>query len=224
MTPIELALGTGPRSGVFGGLCLIVGLGCGLLPALRATPRRRPARARPVARVAHRRDPGLSPARSLIALQVALSLVLVVGAGLFMRTLLNLRSEALGFRPDHLLLFGWTRHERIRGPALLDFYERVLERLAAIPGVQSASFSRSGLLRAARRATASMLGAPPGRRSGRSHPLRRAGDFRRWGFRSSRAATWRRGSREFAARRHGQPDARAADARGGVPSPASRSA
>jgi predicted permease len=84
----------------------------------------------------------------LIVVQVALSFVLLVGAGLFVRTLLNLRSEALGFQPDRLLLFRMAPSQNgYRADRLNDFYERVLERIAPVPGVRVASLSRHAPLR-----------------------------------------------------------------------------
>ena len=164
--PIELALGTSPWVLAFSiGLCLIVGLGCGLLPALRATP----ADARlALGRVVAGRGTGghrLVAGRSLIALQVALSLVLLVGAALLTRTLLNLRSQALGFRLEQLLLVRMDATTAgYEDRRLLDFYEAVLERIAAIPGVQSAAFSRWGLLEgSATRDGIKVLDAPAGR-------------------------------------------------------------
>jgi predicted permease len=130
------------------GLCAAVGLVCGLLPAIRATRAR--VRLVPCTRAIPGAASGgsrLFAGKTLIAVQVALSLILLVGAGLFSRTLLNLRSQALGFKPDHLLLFELdaTRagYEDVR---LYDYYDRVLERVAATPGVQAAAFSRYGLL------------------------------------------------------------------------------
>ena len=152
------------------GMCLIVGLGCGLLPALRATP----ADARlALGRVVAGRGTGgprLFAGRSLIALQVALSLVLLVGAALFTRTLLNLRSQALGFRLEQLLLVRMDATTAgYEDRRLLDFYETVLERIAAIPA-SSRRRSRAGACsRAARRATASACSTRlPGQRTSAS--------------------------------------------------------
>ena len=223
-TPIELALGTSPWVLAFSiGMCLIVGLGCGLLPALRATP----ADARlALGRVVAGRGTGgprLFAGRSLIALQVALSLVLLVGAALFTRTLLNLRSQALGFRLEQLLLVRMDATTAgYEDRRLLDFYETVLERIAAIPGVQSAAFSRWGLLEGG----ATRDGIKRARRAcrtaerRRARPLRVAGLLRDDG--DSAARRPRRvgaGSRDRAARRRRQPGGGAADGRGrgGVP-------
>ncbi len=145
--PIDLALGLGPWALVFSmGICLAVGLLCGILPALRAT--RAGARLTVARAVPGGRDPSrLAAGKTLIALQVALSLVLLVGAGLFARSLANLRAEPLGFRPDHVLLFQLDATDAgYTGARLHDFYERVLDRVGAIPGVQVASMSRYGLL------------------------------------------------------------------------------
>jgi len=145
--PIDLGLGLGPWALAFSaGLCVAVGLICGMLPALRAT--RAGARLTVARVVPGGRDPSrLTTGKTLIALQVALSLVLLVGAGLFARSLANLRAEPLGFRPDHVVLFQFDATDAgYTGARLHDFYERVLERVAAIPGVQAASMSRYGLL------------------------------------------------------------------------------
>jgi predicted permease len=127
-------------------LCLAVAVLCGLLPAFRAT------RAG-VAPVLKRTVTGgaassrLLASKSLIAAQAALSLLLLVAAGLFARTLLNLREQPLGFQPGHLLVFQLdARDSGYRDTRLLDFYERVLDRVTQVPGVRSAGLSRYALL------------------------------------------------------------------------------
>jgi len=72
------------------------------------------------------------------ALQIGLSLLLLVGAGLFVRTLHNLRSLNAGFATDHLLTFGidprMAGYEPARTFAL---YQRVFDTLKSLPGVRS---------------------------------------------------------------------------------------
>ncbi|HEV8347632.1 MAG TPA: ABC transporter permease [Vicinamibacterales bacterium] len=81
--------------------------------------------------------------RSLVVVQVALSLLLLVGAGLFIRTLINLQRVDLGINRANVLLFslapGTAGYE---GPRLIALYDRLLEQIGAQPGVRSASFSR----------------------------------------------------------------------------------
>ncbi len=81
-------------------------------------------------------------ARALMIAQVALSLVLLVGAGLFTQTLRNLQRVDAGFNRSHLLLFrvdamaaGHKREE------LAPLYQRLAERFAALPGVTALTFS-----------------------------------------------------------------------------------
>ena len=85
--------------------------------------------------------------RALVVSQMALSLMLLVLAGLFTRSLQNLAHVELGFRPEHVLvlsvdptLIGY-KGERITG-----LYKRLLEQLEAIPSVRSASLSQTGLI------------------------------------------------------------------------------
>ena len=78
--------------------------------------------------------------RSLVVLQVAISLVLVIGAGLLARTLANLRNFYPGFNRGHVLLFS-INPPMIGYNDVVPLYERLLYRLRAIPGVHSASLS-----------------------------------------------------------------------------------
>ncbi|HEU5403360.1 MAG TPA: ABC transporter permease [Terriglobales bacterium] len=85
--------------------------------------------------------------KALIILQVAVSVVLLVTAGLFVRTLHNILAVDPGFNRNNLLLFrvrpeatGYTT--KTSGP----LYDRMIERLDAIPGVESVSLSRQPLL------------------------------------------------------------------------------
>jgi predicted permease len=80
--------------------------------------------------------------RLLIVLQVTLSIFLLVGAGLCVKTFTNLSNMPLGFRPERLLLFSLDlprlSHPAERIGALLT---NLQERLSAIPGVESATFT-----------------------------------------------------------------------------------
>jgi predicted permease len=82
-------------------------------------------------------------ANSLIVSQVALSLVLLIGAGLFLRTIVNLENAPTGFNKENVLLFGI-------GPSavgyktdarLVNLYQSIEKRIEAEPGVRSASVS-----------------------------------------------------------------------------------
>ena len=81
--------------------------------------------------------------RGLIAAQVAISVLLVIGAGLFGRTLLRLYSIETGFYPrDVILISAKTDRASLQGHALRD---SILESLRSMPGVESASFEMSPL-------------------------------------------------------------------------------
>ena len=85
--------------------------------------------------------------RGLVVVQVALSLVLLVGAGLFVRTLLNLQHVDPGFNTQNLLLFevqpGLIGY---KDDKLRQLYQQISERAETIPGVQAVTFSRMALL------------------------------------------------------------------------------
>jgi len=79
--------------------------------------------------------------------QIALSAILLVGAGLFVRTLVNLGHAELGFREDHLLLFRVNppRTAHVDGQRLA-LYQRLEAKLAAIPGVRSVTMTDIALI------------------------------------------------------------------------------
>jgi predicted permease len=82
-------------------------------------------------------------AKTLMVVQVALSLVLLIGAGLFVRTLQNLQNVDVGFNRERLLLFQVNAGANGATPAqALATYDRMRDRIAQIPGVQRAAFSR----------------------------------------------------------------------------------
>lgn len=91
---------------------------------------------------------GISLRRMLVGIQVALSLLLLVGAGLFVRTLRNLDSLGPGFPTDHLLTFridpslnGYSDEQT------KSFYQRLDINLQTMPGVTSVGFSAMPLLK-----------------------------------------------------------------------------
>src|SRR6185436_203708 len=84
----------------------------------------------------------VSLSQTLVVTQIAVSLLLLVAAGLFVRTLTKLNSIELGFNREHLLLFSVNaRQAGYRDEALARFFVSLHERLAAIPGVRGATAS-----------------------------------------------------------------------------------
>ncbi|HEY2905869.1 MAG TPA: ABC transporter permease [Vicinamibacterales bacterium] len=132
--PGEIALDLTPNwhvLGFTGIVAVATGVLFGSAPALQATATG-PS-------LALKEDPRMSGARSrllpsLVSAQVALSLVLLVGAGLFLRTLQNLQSFDVGFRPDGVLLVDLDTRRSAGAPQIAD-------DLARLPGVVSTSVS-----------------------------------------------------------------------------------
>jgi predicted permease len=119
-------------------VAVVTGIAFGLAPALRAS---RPAIVPDLKGAEpqwHERLFGLRG--SLVVVQVAISLALVVGATLFLKSIRNLSRVDIGFAPGSVLLASvdleQAGYERARGAALL---ARLLERLDAVPGVDAAS-------------------------------------------------------------------------------------
>jgi predicted permease len=123
---------------------MLTGILFGLAPALRATGVDLTAAIKQ-----GRRTTGAVSrlSKGLVIMQVALSLLLLVGAGLFIRTLYNLQQVNLGFNQENILLFrldpgqGGYKDER-----LTQFYQRLFERLDNLPGVRAATFSSVPLI------------------------------------------------------------------------------
>lgn len=85
--------------------------------------------------------------KSLVVLQVCLSVLLLIGAGLFVRTLSSLRSVSLGFQPDRILLFAIDPpRARYAGHSRNALFEQLQKRIGAIPGVQASSLSEEPLM------------------------------------------------------------------------------
>jgi predicted permease len=85
--------------------------------------------------------------RALLVVQVAISLVLVTGALLFLRTLDNLRNVNVGFDPTNLVLF--RVNPQLNGyneQRAADLYQQLVERLGTLPGVRAATLSNPALL------------------------------------------------------------------------------
>ena len=76
----------------------------------------------------------------LVVAQVALSLVLIVGAGLFMRTFSTLSNVRLGFEPDPILIVNaGAKRSQVAVSDRPNLYERLRQAAAAVPGVRSAA-------------------------------------------------------------------------------------
>jgi len=122
-------------------IILSTGVLFGLAPAWFAAKTEVSSSLKESAQTTTRRRRGAS-GKALVGLQVALSTLLVVGAGLFIRTLTALSSQDVGFNTDHLVLFDVNPPDA-RYPAGKDvaLHEELEKRMAALPGVQYATLS-----------------------------------------------------------------------------------
>lgn len=91
--------------------------------------------------------PGLRLGKVLVAAQVSLSVLLLVGTGLLLQTLINLYRTDLGFTTDKILVFGLNPGQAGYEDAnSVRFYDQVEAELASLPGVRSVSLSSDSLL------------------------------------------------------------------------------
>jgi predicted permease len=128
------------------GVSLLTGIVFGLVPALRAT---RLSLSPSLKEGARSSTAGARSwlSRSLVVVQVSVSMLLLIGAGLLVRTLINLQHVDPGFNERNVLLFGVE-------PGLIGFkeerlatlYKQLSERIEAVPGVASTTFSSVPLL------------------------------------------------------------------------------
>lgn len=123
------------------GATLVACLLFGLAPALQAG-RVDPMGSLRVSRGA-RRPRLLGVSDPFLVAQIALALVLVVGASLLVRTLVNLQSTPFGFDQDNVLFVSINPRPVGLGPKMVGtLYQRISDRIGAIPGVEHVTFAR----------------------------------------------------------------------------------
>jgi len=126
-------------------LCLVTGIAFGLFPALRATRLDVSTQMKETSRSVVRSRTLSS--KVLLAAQVALSVVVLIGAGLFLQTLENLRSVEVGFDTQNLVIFNVVpRMNGYDAARVGTLYDRLHEELGRVPGVRSVSHSQLALL------------------------------------------------------------------------------
>jgi len=127
-------------------ISIIPGFLFSLAPALRATRLEIGTAMKTASRSAFTGS-RFSAAKLLVAAQVALSLLVVCGAGLFARSLRNLAQQDLGFDREHVLTV-WMdpRSAGYNAGQLPGLYQRLVERVQIVPGVHSAAVSVCGLV------------------------------------------------------------------------------
>ena len=115
---------------------LLTGLIFGLAPAWLAARSEVSSSLKESAQTTTRRRKGLG-GKAIVSFQIALSTLLVVGAGLFLRTLFALNSIDVGFRTDHLILFELHPPAQRYGPGKdVQLHQRLEQAFAALPGVE----------------------------------------------------------------------------------------
>jgi predicted permease len=131
--------------GVTAALSVVCGLLFGLAPAIQST--------RPDVMPALKNGCGGGPRRRaqhvLVVAQIAISFLILVAAGLFVRTLNKLHSVQLGYARENILLFSLNaRQAGHRAPEIATFYANLRKRFESIPGVSSATLSQSSIISA----------------------------------------------------------------------------
>jgi len=129
-------------------LSLATGVVFGFVPALQATRAGVAGTLKDQAGAVSVGASGVGFRKALVVAQVALSLLLLIGAGLFARSLYNLKSLYPGFESGHLMTFAvdplLNGYSQTRLKALL---ERLQNNLSALPGVQDVATSELGVLK-----------------------------------------------------------------------------
>ena len=120
-------------------ITILTGILFGLAPAWFSTRVAVGSNLKETVQTSTRRRKGIS-GKMLVGFQIVLSTLLVVGAGLFVRTLFALNAVVVGFRADHLVLFEVNPPgKRYPDTKSVQLHERLEQALAAVPGVDAAT-------------------------------------------------------------------------------------
>jgi predicted permease len=144
--PIQLPLRPDIRVlGFTAALSLLTTILFGLAPAFRGTRIRVADTLKDAARGTANRQRG-GPGKILVVAQIAVAMVLLISASLFLRTLYNLRTQDVGYDPDRLVMMAVDPISAgYRGDDIGRVCKTILDRIAVLPGVRSATFSENGL-------------------------------------------------------------------------------
>jgi predicted permease len=147
---VALDLGQRPDATVLGfcaGVSVLTGILFGLVPAIRAARVEVAPTLKGSGSTFAMLGSRLRLGKALVIVQVGLSLVLLVGAGLFVRTLVNVERQNLGFNRHNLLIFAIDPAKSgYQTQRILRLCENVRERLQAVPGVRAVTYSSLALL------------------------------------------------------------------------------
>jgi putative ABC transport system permease protein len=128
-------------------LSLVTGLLFGLVPALRSTRPTLAPTLKDQAGAVHGGSGGVRLRKALVVAQVTISVLLLVGAGLFIRSLRNLRTLDLGLKADNLIAFNvGTALNGYTPVRSKQFFKQLLDRVSALPGVTSMTYAQIGIL------------------------------------------------------------------------------
>jgi predicted permease len=131
--------------GVTAALSVVCGLLFGLAPAIQSTR----SDVMPELKNGRGSGPRRRAQHLLVVAQIAMSFLILVAAGLFVRTLNNLHSVQLGYARENILLFSVNaRQAGHRDPEITNFCEDLRKRFESIPGVSSATLSQSSIISA----------------------------------------------------------------------------
>jgi predicted permease len=127
-------------------ISVLTGLIFGLAPAWQATRVQVSSGLKDSGQTATHRRRGLA-GKAIVVMQISLSMLLVVGAGLFVQTLVKLVKTPLGFQSHNVLLFSLQLPEaKYPGPASLGLLRQIEDRLAALPGTRSVTLTTVPLI------------------------------------------------------------------------------
>ena len=146
-SPLPLNIRPDPHTLLFTAAAgLLTGVLFGLAPALRATNRPLNEAFKERSQSLARGGSGWNPGKLLVVAQVALSLLMLVGSGMFARTLRTLETIDVGYRRDGLTMLqvdpigsGYPQLQAVQAS------DRLVARLRAVPGVAATSVSEDGI-------------------------------------------------------------------------------
>ncbi len=122
-------------------LCLLTGVVVGLMPAITIVRRGLSPSGHEGGRGIAGGLATLRTRRALVVTEFALAIILLVGAGLLVRSLWSVQNVDLGFRPERVLFVALSTTPSMANTQRTDFYSRVLEQVASLPGVESAGIT-----------------------------------------------------------------------------------